>query len=212
MTPASRTRARKGEGEKLRRDILIAAEELLAVEGSADAVSVRAIADRVGCTSPAIYMHWQHKDDIFTEVCSARFVEFSNQVMAGLDGGDTVLERLAHVARAYVEFAEEHPEQYRVLFMGAVGAPPPDAPPTPGALAFSSVVGVLEAAVQAGEIRSVNPVATSAALFATMHGVASLVVDRHEDIPVPSPAELVEAVIDVSFNGIAAGRENIVEV
>lgn len=204
MTSKARSRARKGEGDQLRNEILSAAEELLAVEGSVDAVSVRVIADRVGVTSPAIYMHWDHKEDIFTELCSARFAEFSSQVMSGLSGEGPALARLAQVARAYMAFAEEHPEQYRVLFMQPVASPPEGAPPTAGAMAFQMVVGVLEAAIADGEMRELDPVATAAALFAAIHGAASLVVDRHEDIPVPDPADLVEAVLDVSFHGIAA--------
>jgi AcrR family transcriptional regulator len=204
LASKTRSRARKGEGDQLRGEILVAAEELLAVEGSVDAVSVRAIADRVGVTSPAIYMHWDHKEDIFTEVCSTRFAEFSSRVMAGLSGEGPMLVRLAEVARSYMAFAEEHPEQYRVLFMQPVAAPPEGAPPTAGAMAFQMVVGVLEAAIADGEMRELDPVATAAALFAAIHGAASLVVDRHEDIPVPDPADLVEAVLDVVFNGIAA--------
>jgi AcrR family transcriptional regulator len=204
MASKTRSRARKGEGDQLRGEILSAAEELLAVEGSVDAVSVRAIADRVGVTSPAIYMHWDHKEDIFTEVCSTRFAEFSSRVMAGLSAEGPMLDRLARVARAYMAFAEEHPEQYRVLFMQPVAAPPEGAPPTAGAMAFQMVVGVLEAAVADGEMRDLDPVATAAALFTAIHGAASLVVDRHDDIPVPDPADLVEAVLDVLFHGIAA--------
>ncbi len=203
MASKTRSRARKGEGDQLRGEILSAAEDLLAAEGSVDAVSVRAIADRVGVTSPAIYMHWDHKEDIFTEVCSTRFAEFSSRVMAGLSGEGPMLGRLAEVARAYMAFAKEHPEQYRVLFMQPVAAPLDGAPPTAGAMAFQMVVGVLEAAIADGEMRDLDPVATAAALFAAIHGAASLVVDRHEDIPVPDPDELVEAVIAVSFHGIA---------
>jgi AcrR family transcriptional regulator len=205
MTSKTRSRARKGEGDQLRGEILVAAEELLAVEGSVDAVSVRAIADRVGVTSPAIYMHWAHKEDIFAEVCSTRFAEFSSRVIAGLSGEGPMLDRLAEVARAYIRFAEEHPEQYRVLFMQPVAAPPEGASPTAGAMAFQMVVGVLEVAIADGEMRDLDPVATAAALFAAIHGAASLVVDRHEDIPVPEPGDLVEVVLDAVFNGIARG-------
>jgi AcrR family transcriptional regulator len=193
-------------GFRLSAEILVAAEELLAVEGSVDGVSVRAIADRVGVTSPAIYMHWDHKEDIFTEVCATRFAEFSSRVMAGLSGEGPMLDRLAAVARAYLAFAEEHPEQYRVLFMQPVAAPPEGAPPTAGAMAFQMVVGVLEAAMADGEMRELDPVASAAALFAAIHGAASLVVDRHEDIPVPDSRDLAEAVLDVVFNGIATAR------
>jgi AcrR family transcriptional regulator len=174
-------------GFRLSAEILVAAEELLAVEGSVDGVSVRAIADRVGVTSPAIYMHWDHKEDIFTEVCATRFAEFSSRVMAGLSGEGPMLDRLAAVARAYLAFAEEHPEQYRVLFMQPVAAPPEGAPPTAGAMAFQMVVGVLEAAMADGEMRELDPVASAAALFApsTVPPASSSTATRTSPSPTP---------------------------
>ena len=53
-----RRRARRGEGERLREEILVAARELLAETNDADAVSVRAVAERVGVSTPSIYLHY----------------------------------------------------------------------------------------------------------------------------------------------------------
>ena len=55
MTPqevARRQRARKGEGDLLRADILAAAEQLLHDTGSEEAVSIRAVADAVDAPPP----------------------------------------------------------------------------------------------------------------------------------------------------------------
>ena len=60
-TSAPRTRAKRGEGDKLRTEILAAAERLLIETGSKDAVSVRAIADACDCTPPAIYLHFRRQ-------------------------------------------------------------------------------------------------------------------------------------------------------
>lgn len=40
-------------------------------------------------------------------------------------------------------------------------------------------------------------------VFAAIHGAASLVVYRHEDIPVPESQQLGQAMVDVLFDGIA---------
>jgi hypothetical protein len=48
VTARTRVRARRGEGERLREEILAAASRLLVERGSEDAVSVRAIADAIG--------------------------------------------------------------------------------------------------------------------------------------------------------------------
>ena len=50
----ARPRSRKGEGDRLRVEILDAAEALLLEKGSPDHVSMRAIADQVGVSPPAI--------------------------------------------------------------------------------------------------------------------------------------------------------------
>src|ERR1700688_3883156 len=78
-TPAPRRRARRGEGDRLREEILAAAEQLLIDRGSEDAVSIRAIADAVGVTPPSIYLHFADKEELFVAVCDARFEELSRR-------------------------------------------------------------------------------------------------------------------------------------
>jgi AcrR family transcriptional regulator len=52
--PTRRHRARRGEGDRLREEILAAAERLLLETGDESAVSIRAVADAVGVTPPSI--------------------------------------------------------------------------------------------------------------------------------------------------------------
>ena len=76
VSPSSssrRHRARRGQGEALRGEILAAARELLAETGNQEAVSVRAVAERVGITTPSIYLHFKDKDDLLDAVCAEVF-------------------------------------------------------------------------------------------------------------------------------------------
>ena len=50
----TRSRARRGEGDLLREEILLAATRLLIETGNEDAMSIRAIADAVGVSPPSI--------------------------------------------------------------------------------------------------------------------------------------------------------------
>ena len=70
---ARRHRARRGSGDLLRAEILTAAEELLVETGSEELVSVRAIADRVGVTTPSIYLHFADKQTLLDTVCGQVF-------------------------------------------------------------------------------------------------------------------------------------------
>ncbi|MCA1708231.1 MAG: TetR/AcrR family transcriptional regulator, partial [Actinobacteria bacterium] len=59
-----RSRARRGEGDKLREDIIEAAERLLVETGDQASVSIRAIARSAGVTPPSIYLHFADKEGL----------------------------------------------------------------------------------------------------------------------------------------------------
>src|SRR5690554_5697959 len=77
-TPTTpRPRARRGEGDRLRTEILEAAEGLLMETASEDAVSIRAVAQAVGVSPPSIYRHFADKDMLLLEVCRHSFNRFA---------------------------------------------------------------------------------------------------------------------------------------
>ena len=115
---ARRVRARPGEGDRLRDEILCATEQLLLQLGDAGAVSVRAVAERVGCTAPSIYMHFDDKTDLLFEVCARVFRALDDDIATAVTGLTDPLERLAAGNRAFIRFGLGHPEHYRILFMG----------------------------------------------------------------------------------------------
>ena len=113
-----RPRARRGEGDRLRDEILEAAEALLVETGSEDAVSIRAVADRVGVTPPSIYRHFADKGTLLFEVCDRQFDRFHEYLDAKRSGHADPVEALLASGRAYVEFGLTYPEHYRIMFMG----------------------------------------------------------------------------------------------
>jgi AcrR family transcriptional regulator len=112
-----RERARRGEGDRLREEILEAAEYLLARYGHDDAVSIRAVANRVGCTPPAIYIHFADKTELLFEVCARRFGAMQSEIDAAVAAHTDPFDRLVAGSKAYIRFGLENPEHYRILFM-----------------------------------------------------------------------------------------------
>jgi AcrR family transcriptional regulator len=201
-TPPRRTRARRGEGEKLKQEILAAAERLLAETGSQEAVSIRAIADAVGCTPPAIYMHFADKDELFFELCEGRFALFKNYLAEARASTEDPVEALRRCGRAYIRFALENPDQYRILFMS--GPTVPDRKEPEETVGFESFMEVMEAvgvAVDAGAIRQVDPFLTAIALWANTHGLASLMINASR-FPWPEREAIVEHQIDILIRGL----------
>ncbi len=64
----------------MRADLLAATERLMIETGSAEAVSIRAIADAVGVTPPSIYLHFPDKDSLILAVCERHFEAFDSVI------------------------------------------------------------------------------------------------------------------------------------
>ena len=175
---ATRTRARRGEGELLRGEILDAAERLLIETGNEDSVSIRAISEAVGVTPPSIYLHFPDKEALLFAVCDRQFAIFQAALNAAARSSDDPVEALERRAEAYVKFGLEHPEAYRIMFMGRAGLMERHAESVEkGAGAFTDLVDDVERAREAGAIREDIDSQTAAIfLWTGAHGITSLLI------------------------------------
>lgn len=204
MTPARRPRARRGEGDRLREEILDAASDLLIATGSEDAVSIRAVADAVGVTPPSIYLHFTDKTDLVFAVCEEHFRRFDAEIEAAVAGSGDPVEELHVRARAYMRFGLEHPEEYRILFMTRPGhtAAGFGAEQVMNATAFVHLVDNVVRCRDAGLLRVDDEAAVSAMLWATVHGLTSLLIAK-PDFPWPAtPDVLLDQTLDVLDRGL----------
>ena len=71
--PQRSARKAKGHGHLRRAEILEAAERIFLAEGYQGA-TIRKIADEVGVSSTALYMHFRDKDQILLEICDGAMV------------------------------------------------------------------------------------------------------------------------------------------
>lgn len=204
---AHRRRARRGEGDKLRREILDAAERLLGEKGSPEAVSMRAIADHVGVSPPAIYMHFDDKDELFFECCSRRFREMAEVMMAAAEGQPSPIAKIRSVGRAYIEFGLSRAEQYEVMMLGpipekAAGSDPED---LPGAQALMLAAEIVAEGIETGDFRSdLDPLATAVALWASVHGaVIVLLAKRKQPVKLfNDEGAVIEHLLDIVARGL----------
>jgi AcrR family transcriptional regulator len=175
---AARTRARRGEGELLHDEILNAAERLLIQTGDQDAVSIRAIADAVGVTPPSIYLHFADKETLLFAVCERQFEIFRDALDTAASTTNDPIEALERRSEAYVSFGLEHPEAYRIMFMGRAGLMEKHADSVEkGAGAFTDLVENVERAMHAGALREDIDSNTAAIfLWTGVHGITSLLI------------------------------------
>ncbi len=112
--------------DALRRRILDAAKELFTTHPF-DAVTLRPIAERAGCTAPTILNHFGSKEGLLFAVCEEVFRALRARFGRIAKVADPV-ERLEKIGLAYVEFAMEHPNDYRFMFMTPHPVPDPEDP------------------------------------------------------------------------------------
>jgi AcrR family transcriptional regulator len=178
---AHRRRAARGRGEDLHAEILAAASALLAETGDEDAVSIRAVADRVGVTPPSIYLHFPDKEALLTAVCVATFTELDNRLAQAATTSDDPVEAIAAQGRAYVDFALERPEQYRLMLMRRpeTDLDAPTADELSAVAGLGRVIERIAAAQAAGRLASdEDPVRVGLVLWTAVHGLASLLIAK----------------------------------
>ena len=184
MTPANSQTPRsqrkpKGEGHARRAEILTAAERIF-VEHGYEGATIRKIADEVGLSSTALYMHFAEKSEILHEICRQAFAALMEANAAILAEAAEPEQRLRRMMRAYVDFGFANPNAYRLVYMtrpveASAGAQ--TAALELGGALFRTFEEVVEDAKAAGRLRGESR-AVAQALWAGGHGVVSLMITK----------------------------------
>ena len=98
-------------GESRKDEIVAAALELLEQDGP-EAVSMRAIADRIGIKAPSLYKHFRDKDALEMAMIAAGFRSSAEVFTIAVEDAD---DPLAALAAAYRSWALAHRHLYRLM-------------------------------------------------------------------------------------------------
>ncbi|MGV9309077.1 TetR/AcrR family transcriptional regulator [Nonomuraea sp. NPDC003727] len=165
-----RVRANPGHGERLREEILAAAEALLVETGSEAALTLRAVAGRTGVSTPSVYLHFADKDALIEAVCLRAWNELERRMREATRDVGHPFMALGRCGRVYVRFALDHPVQYRVLMMRQGSGSAAEA-------CFGYIVTAVSACVAAGVLRG-DPQALALGVWSAAHGCASLLISQ----------------------------------
>lgn len=175
--PLKRRRARRGAGEQLREEILDAATDLLLETGHAKSVSIRSVAQRVGITPPSIYLHFVDKDALLDAVCARYFEQLDEVMQKVADQQPSTMERLRAQGLAYVRFAMQTPELYRIATMEE-GRPGSDVDVTLNSSAFVHMRASIESLMAEGVYPPGDSTMAALEMWTVVHGVAALLIAR----------------------------------
>ena len=104
-------------GYPSRRKEIVDAARTLAAEQGWPAVTVRAVASRIGCSAPALYLYFRDKDDILDALAAEGRNQLAESMEKALsDVGHGPAKRLRAAVRLLWDFAMANPEIYAVMF------------------------------------------------------------------------------------------------
>ncbi|MFF5938515.1 TetR/AcrR family transcriptional regulator [Streptomyces sp. NPDC012508] len=167
MSVKERKERERAERERL---IVATARELAEQQGW-DAVTTRRLAERIEYSQPVLYSHFRGKREIIGAVALEGAAELAAAVRAAISAADGPRERVAALARAYLDFAERNPAVYDALFQldGGLAYAQEDTP-EPLKDAFAALLECL--AEVAGD--GVHPGMFTEVFWAALHGLATL--------------------------------------
>lgn len=168
----------------------------LAMVGDPDALSLRAVARRVGVSATAVYRHFPDKAALLKAVAFAgldRLGAAQRAAFAAAGGGKAGFDA---TGVAYVRFALDNPALFRLIFAQPVG----DAMQGDAADANDAMTFLLANAT------AMAPAGSDAALFALQawslaHGLAMLMLDGQV------PADMAVAARAIDLHAMAGGAK-----
>jgi AcrR family transcriptional regulator len=171
---STRRRNPRGQGERLRDDIIEAASRLLA-DPAAPPLTLRAVAREVGVAATSVYLHFDSIEALTLATVNHLFAELIRR-QDGLTETDP-RERVLAGALVYCEFGLAAPGHYQLMF--ATPLPLPDYTPEhfPGWTALQQLIDRVAAGI--GTDRD-DPKAffTAQLIWQQLHGIVSLRISR----------------------------------
>lgn len=194
-----RARAPRGSGDRLRDEILDATTELLLETGHARSVSIRSVAQRVGVTPPSIYLHFADKDALMDAVCARYFEKLNLEMQRAAAEHSSPVEVLRAQGRAYVRFATQNPELYRIATMGEWRSGR-DIDTTLDSSAFKHLRATVQNLMDEGIYLPDDPTTVALELWSAAHGaVAMLIAKPH--LPFGDAEAFADRVLSAVFCG-----------
>jgi AcrR family transcriptional regulator len=192
---------RQKHKDELRRIILDAARAIFVNQGY-ESFSMRKLAEKIEYSPGSIYLHFKNKEELFeclVEESFARLLKTLSDLENGLQGDDP-LANLRKGMLAYVEFGLRNQSDYRLAFMLT---PPIEKRPYKVHGSFDVLRNMVRRCVEENCFRSVDVETTSQALWASIHGITSLLIQRPA-FPWTSKKKLIEQVIHTATDSLTA--------
>ncbi len=195
--PTSRDRYRTAQ----RRDILAAARKAFLKDGY-EGVSMRKLAERIGCSHGNLYLHFKDKEALFDCLVEESFDEFLAGMRAQVDSARSAgpVELVREMGRAYVHFGLANPSVYEFVFL--LRRPRQERARKPHAT-YERLRSLVQRCLDEKRFRRVDVDRASQVLWSAAHGITSLLILRPA-FPWVEREALIGQVIDAAVDSLLA--------
>lgn len=186
-------------------DAILARAVEIVDETGVDSLSLRSLARDLGVSAPALYDHIDSKESLLRLVAREGYANLAAR-WEQLDSQD-VAPWIRATSRSYVAFALERPGLFGLMFRfrPAWVSGPGEVEDEVATAVFRQALQVIERAVDEGTLDAATPLQLALALWAAMHGAATVqsmsAELRHADW-------LVDLVVDGLLAGWRTGRRS----
>ena len=202
--PPRSARKAKGDGHLRRAEILHAAE-LIFVRDGYQGATIRKIAEEVGVSSTALYMHFSDKDEILLEICEGAIATLLASNTEISSRPIDAVSRVRMMLDAYMRFGLDNPNTYRLAFCstpGQISAIRAEVAADLGARCYDRFMHAVADIAAEGRLRLGDADSAAHTLWAACHGLVSLRTCGHHKSDLADDETLMALMLDSLFQGL----------
>lgn len=173
----STTSARPYHHPGLRAALIAEALRVLADTADASSLSLRDLARRLGVSHAAPYRHFANMEALLAAIAEEGFLRLTAAVEEAAGRFDGPAEQLTETGWAYVRFALDYPQYFRLMFGGRVSPSGNPRLQAAGQRAFEALLRIIEQGMVSKAFVGTDARELATTAWAEVHGLATLLLD-----------------------------------
>lgn len=168
-----------------------------------DKLTLKILSDATGTSRSAIYRHFKSKDALIELMIEKGFEQFDKATAPLLlDNSKSLIDRFYLTTQAYILWAKNNPNLYRLLFGSKYSHIREDimSIKDKNCSGFGALKSAIEEGQKSGIIKKDDSYKQSIVIWSSLHGLASLIIDGFMDVE-----EIYEDLYNDLFKTLLAG-------
>lgn len=196
----------------LRNEILYVSRKILLDEGFSK-ISMRKIAGQINVSATSIYLHFENKDHLLHAIIEESIKELNEVIRSITALSIDPVQKIERIARTYIAFGLDRSQEYEVIFM----VRPEEIPRYPiekfreARKGYELLASIIREGMNQGLINEQEPLASAYTMWAQLHGVVSVILNKRLDTRLPQN-EFIDHSVDHIVQGVLAARTSTVSI